>query len=40
MVSFDELKEYLYQLAYDRIGLDSVGPATKKDVWFIIGRTS
>lgn len=39
MVSYDELKEYLYELAYDRIGLDFVGPATKKDVWFIIGRT-
>lgn len=39
MVTYDELKEYLYELADARIDLEHTGPATKQDVWFIIGRT-
>lgn len=36
MVTYDDLKEYLYELAYARIYMG--GAATRKDVGFLIGR--
>lgn len=36
MVTYDDLKEYLYELACARIYME--GTQTKADVWFLIGR--